>query len=597
MKMKNSQSTSIKYPEIPIAQTIVQFCEIKDIKHVVICAGSRNAPLTNGFVENPFFKTYSIVDERSAAFFAIGMAQQLNTPTVVVCTSGSALLNFYPAVAEAFYSNIPLVIISADRMPHRIDIGDGQTIQQKGVFEPHLVDFAYLSPDVSHATNTLLENPNQKLIPKKSNQKQIESKQKEIQKDNEKKINGVLNQAIQKSGPVHLNVPMEEPLYGMTSTPLEITYENEPNLSELKIDFKIFKKQWQQAEKKLILVGVNHPAAIDKKWLDLIDSDPSVIVMTETTSNLRLQNSINSIDSLIAPLENSSTDFFKTLKPEILLTFGGMVVSKKIKKFLRDFSPKEHWHVDPHKAYDTYYCLTQHFSISINSFFCELLNEYSIKESKYRSLIMDQYQAQIKLGNDYMSRIPFSDLKVFETIFLNLPQRLHLQLANSSTVRYAQLFDMPRHAEVYCNRGTSGIDGSTATAVGAALINKNPSLLVTGDLSFFYDINGLWNDHIPPNFRIILINNQGGGIFRILPGEKDSTKYDTYFETIHKRNARQICKAFGFNYRLVKTNVGLKWALKSFFRPSRQPKLLEIKTPRKINDSILLNYFKAMQKS
>ena len=205
MKMKNSQSTSIKYPEIPIAQTIVQFCEIKDIKHVVICAGSRNAPLTNGFVENPFFKTYSIVDERSAAFFAMGMAQQLNTPTVVVCTSGSALLNFYPAVAEAFYSNIPLVIISADRMPHRIDIGDGQTIQQKGVFEPHLVDFAYLSPDVSHATSTLLENPNQKLIPKKSNQKQIESKQKEIQKDNEKKINGVLNQAIQKSGPVHLN--------------------------------------------------------------------------------------------------------------------------------------------------------------------------------------------------------------------------------------------------------------------------------------------------------------------------------------------------------------------------------------------------------
>ena len=131
MKMKNSGSRSIKYPEIPIAQTVVQFCQMKDIRHIVICAGSRNAPLTNGFVENPFFKTYSIVDERSAAFFAMGMAQQLNTPTAVVCTSGSALLNFYPAVAEAFYSNIPLVVISADRMPHRIDIGDGQTIQQK----------------------------------------------------------------------------------------------------------------------------------------------------------------------------------------------------------------------------------------------------------------------------------------------------------------------------------------------------------------------------------------------------------------------------------------------------------------------------------
>ena len=132
--MNSSGSISIKYPEIPIAQTIVQFCEMKGIQHIVICAGSRNAPLTNGFVENPFFETYSIVAERSAAFFALGMALQLNCSTAVVCISGSALLNFYPAVAEAFYSNIPFVIISADRMPHQIDIGDGQTIQLKGAF-------------------------------------------------------------------------------------------------------------------------------------------------------------------------------------------------------------------------------------------------------------------------------------------------------------------------------------------------------------------------------------------------------------------------------------------------------------------------------
>ena len=207
------------------------------------------------------------------------------------------------------------------------------------------------------------------------------------------------------------------------------------------------------------------------------------------------------------------------------------------------------------------------------------------------------YLGQRHLGNAYLRQIPFSDLKAFETIFSKLPKRLHLQLANSSTVRYAQLFEIPQQAEVFCNRGTSGIDGSTATAVGAALINQNPSLLVTGDLSFFYDINGLWNDYIPSNFRIILINNQGGGIFRILPGEKDSPKYDTYFETVHGRNARQISKAFGLKYKAVNSNIGLKWALKYFFKPSRSPKMLEIITPRKINDSILLNYFKAMQKS
>jgi len=595
--MKNSRITSIKYPEIPIAQTVVQFCQMKDIQHIVICAGSRNAPLTNGFVENSFFKTYSIVDERSAAFFAMGMAQQLNTPTAVVCTSGSALLNFYPAVAEAFYSNIPLLIISADRMPHHIDIGDGQTIQQKGVFEPHLVDFAYLSPDVNHAVITLLENPKQKLIPKKATQKEIENKQNEVQKDNEKNINSVLNHAIEKSGPVHLNVPMEEPLYGMTTSPLEISHITKPMISKPKIDFKSFKKQWQEAKKKLVLVGVNDPNRIHKRWLDLIDADPSVILLTETTSNLRLPNAINSIDTLIAPLEKTDSDFFKILQPQILLTFGGMVVSKKIKKILRDFSPKEHWHVDPYRAYDTYYCLKQHFFMSVNAFFSELFKDYGSPKSNYKSLILDQYRIQLNLGNAYLHSVPFSDLKAFETIFSNLPQRLHLQLANSSTVRYAQLFDIPQQVEVFCNRGTSGIDGSTATAIGAALINQNPSLLVTGDLSFFYDINGLWNHHIPSNFRVILINNQGGGIFRILPGEKDSPKYDTYFETIHDRNARQISNAFGLKYKLVKTNAGLKWALKKFFKPSHRPKLLEIKTPRKINDRVLLNFFKAMQKS
>ena len=509
--MKNTGSRSIKYPEIPVAQTVVQFCKIKDIQHIVICAGSRNAPLTYGFVENPFFRTYSIVDERSAAFFAMGMAQQLNNPTAVVCTSGSALLNFYPAVAEAFYSNIPLVIISADRMPHRINIGDGQTIQQKGVFEPHLVDFGYLSPDVIHAVDTLFENPNQKLISSKATQKQIDIKQKEIQKENEDQINRVLNHAIQKSGPVHLNVPMEEPLYGMTTSLIKITLNTEPEFYHPNVDFKTFKKQWKNAEKKLILVGVNDPNVIDQKWLDLIDADPSVILMTETTSNLRSSNAVNSIDSLIAPLEMGNHVFFKTLKPQILLTFGGMVVSKKIKKLLRYHSPQEHWHVDPFRAYDTYYCLTKHFSMTVNSFFSELLNDYQAPKTNYKSSVLNQYQSQLQKGNAYLRQIPFSDLKAFETIFSNLPDQIHLQLANSSPVRYAQLFDMPKGAEVFSNRGTSGIDGSTATAVGAALINQNPSLLITGDLSFFYDINGLWNNHIPSNFRVIIINNQGGG--------------------------------------------------------------------------------------
>ena len=188
--MKTTGSREIKYPEIPLAQTIVQFCAYRQIRHIVICAGSRNAPLTNGFVEHPFFKTYSIVDERSASFFALGMAQQIKSPTAVVCTSGSALLNFYPAIAEAYYSDIPLVVISADRMPHRIDIGDGQTIRQTGVFEPNLEAAAVLKPDVIHATASILENPMQKLLPKKASKQDVEDIQKEHQQHNEDTLHG-----------------------------------------------------------------------------------------------------------------------------------------------------------------------------------------------------------------------------------------------------------------------------------------------------------------------------------------------------------------------------------------------------------------------
>ncbi len=586
----------VRYPEIPLAQTVVRFCERKGIQNIVICAGSRNAPLTNGFVEGSFFKTYSIVDERSAAFFAMGMAQQLKTPTAVVCTSGSALLNFYPAVAEAFYSNIPLVVISADRMPHRIDIGDGQTICQKGVFEPHLVDFAYLTPDVTHASETLLENPHQKLVAPMATKEELVRRQLEIESENQKLLHSVLENCTQKRGPVHLNVPMEEPLYGMTDIALDLIPPKVPKIKSLKVDFLSLSKQWQQASKKLILVGVNDPETVDNQFLQQLNDDPSVVLMTETTSNIQGPDSIPSIDTLIAPLENSDPEFFNFLQPDILLTFGGMVVSKKIKKFLRNYRPKTHWHVDLYRAYDTYYCLENHLSMAPNDFLMKLLKGQPKTESDYRQVVLSRYRQQAQRGMQYLKTIPFSDLKAFQTIFKNLPKRIHLQLANSSTVRYAQLFEMPPQAEVFGNRGTSGIDGSTATAVGAALIHAHQTLLITGDLSFFYDINGLWNNYIPPSFRILLINNGGGGIFRILPGEKDQPKYDTYFETVHQRDARQLCKAFGLKYSTVKSNFGLQWALKSFFKPSRRPRLLEIKTPRKLNDRILLNYFKAMQK-
>ncbi len=218
-----------------------------------------------------------------------------------------------------------------------------------------------------------------------------------------------------------------------------------------------------------------------------------------------------------------------------------MVVSKKIKNFLRKFPPKQHWHIHPKKAYDTYYVLSDYIKTEPQVFFEELLSKASSSnQSTYNNQVSSIYNSNRLKGLHYLKQIPFSDLKVFQTIFKSIPDQLQLQLANSSTIRYAQLFDLPKTVSVFCNRGTSGIDGSSSTAVGAAFVSHVPTLLITGDLSFFYDSNALWNAYLKKNFRIIIINNQGGGIFRILPGQKDTPTYDEYYETVHKRNAKDL---------------------------------------------------------
>lgn len=589
----DASSHRMRYTEIPLPQAVVHYCAQYHIKHVVISAGSRNAPLTNGFVENPFFSTYSIIDERAAAFFALGMAQQLNHPVALVCTSGSALLNYYPALAEAYYSEIPLVVISADRMPHRVDIGDGQTIQQEGVFGPHLLDAASLKPDVSHATNALLASNKQPYFKGIPSQKEIDALQQKHQKHNIAELQRVLALVCSTKGPVHINVPMEEPLYGMTEAPVDFPRAHEVSPTKHDIDSKELLSLWKKAKRKMILMGVSKPNSNLSYILGKLLDDPSVVVLTEKTSNFWHPKAITSIDCLMAPMEHEQDGAAQDLQPVLLVTIGGMIVSKKIKFFLRQHRAAHHFHVDTTKANDTFYYLTKHINAPAEKAL-ETLAENKPIDSDYQPNVLTKYQNYLRRGEGYLSKVPFSDIKVFERISQSLPYNLQLHIANSSPIRYMQLFNLPKGTEVFCNRGTAGIDGSTATAMGAAQINPKQTVLITGDLSFLYDINGLWHNYIPKNFRIILINNQGGGIFRILPGDKDTPKYDTYFETIHGRNARQLAKHFGLGYRHVKSDWELKRALRSFYKASKTAKILEISTPRKRNDTTLLNYFKAM---
>lgn len=551
----------MNYPQIELAQSIIEICKAKNIQHIIISPGSRNAPLTIGFASDPFFTCYSLADERCAAFFGMGIAQQTAFPIALVCTSGSALLNYYPAVAEAFYSQIPMVIISADRPTSKIDIGDGQTIRQRNVYENHIVYNANLTEEAN--------------------------------KENDILINNAINTAIAQKGPVHINAPFEEPLYNtveeLTVAPTII------NLETLPLQFKEFDQyidSYREATKKLILVGVNTPDALSQEIIDWLANDPSVIIMTETTSNLHHPHCVEHIDRIITTF---SEEDFLAFQPDLLLTFGGMVISKRIKAFLRKYKPTQHWHIDTLRHYDTYNALNKAVLDTPENFFQTIKeNVEHYTTSNYYTWMQNIVTARLAKHEAYLKTIPFSDLSVFETLFAQLPKGTQLQISNSSAIRYAQLIKIDTSNPVFCNRGTSGIDGSTSTAIGAAVATQKPTLLITGDIGFLYDSNALWNNYIPKDFKILLLNNGGGGIFRILPGHKETPVFNTYFETSHQHTAEHLAKMYNFKYRTATNKEELEQQCQLFFEDNNGPAILEVFTPTEVNNTILSNYFRNM---
>lgn len=549
-----------------LAQSITDLCFKKNIKNIVISPGSRNAPLTLGFNLNPYFKTYSVVDERAAAFFALGIAQQVKFPVVLVCTSGSALLNYYPAISEAYYSNIPLVILSADRPERLLNIGDGQTINQKNVFDKNIGYSENLNQNDNYYLNLF-----------------------GLRDNNQDKINKALNFSIEKQTPVHINIPFSEPLYEITNSLSVNTINKLPGLNNQNIkNISSFRNKWQNSIKKIILIGVSSPEILCKKSIDLLASDSSLLVLTENTSNVYHPSFCNKIDQLIAPLTNKE---LKEFRPEILITIGGMIISKKIKAIFRDNKPKEHWHIGIHGANDTFFCLTKHFKTIPNNIISKLYENFNDNGTDYHNkwdLIISKRKEKHK---KYLSELIYCDFKVFDYVLKSIPSNSMLQVSNSSAIRYTQLFDIDSSINVFCNRGTSGIDGSTSTAIGAASVFKGNTVFITGDLSFFYDSNALWNNFIPTSFRIILINNKGGGIFKILTKDNNTELFKKFFETKHDLYAKDLCNMYGFEYFSSDDEDKLKNILNDFYNQSEKPRLLEVITDNDYNQDYLLNYF------
>nr|WP_229127748.1 2-succinyl-5-enolpyruvyl-6-hydroxy-3-cyclohexene-1-carboxylic-acid synthase [Bacteroides nordii] len=539
---------------------LVALLEAHGVTKIVLCPGSRNIPLVHTLSTHPSFKCYSVTDERSAGFFAIGLALNGGAPAAVCCTSGTALLNLYPAVAEAFYQNVPLVVISADRPAAWIGQMDGQTLPQPGVFGT--------------------------LVKKSVNLPEIYTD------EDEWYCNRLVNEALLEThhhgkGPVHINVPVTEPIFRFTTETLPevrvITRYQGLNIYDR--DYNDLIQRLNQYQKRMIIVGqMNLIYLFEKKYSKLLYKH--FAWLTEHIGNQTIPGiPVKNFDVAIYAMDGEMQG---KMAPELLITYGGHVVSKRLKKFLRNNPPKEHWHVSPDgEIVDLYGSLTTVIEMDPFEFLEKIAFLLENKTPQY-PLLWENFCKTLP-----QPELPYSEMSAIGALIQALPQQCALHLANSSAVRYAQLFTVPATVEVCCNRGTSGIEGSLSTAVGYAAASDKLNFVVIGDLSFFYDMNALWNGNFGANLRILLLNNGGGEIFHTLPGLEMSGTSHKFITAVHKASAKGWAEDRGFLYQKVEDEVQLEEAMQLFTQPEpmTQPVLVEVFTNKNKDARILKDFY------
>jgi 2-succinyl-5-enolpyruvyl-6-hydroxy-3-cyclohexene-1-carboxylate synthase len=548
---------------------IAELCARQGIHQAVVCPGSRCAPLTLAFARHEEITSRTISDERSAGFIALGIAQQINMPTVLVCTSGSAAYNFAPAVAEAFFQEIPLLIFTADRPKEWIDQLDGQTIRQHDIYGAHVKKSFELPADYSHPDSVWF-------------------------------LNRVVNEAIitaqeYPKGPVHINVPLREPLYPDPDEAIEFSKNykavsvSRSVVSVSKQDEKELVEALTGFTKVLLVAGQQdyHEGLI--KAIEKFCKVNKIALVGDIISNLHaVSSNAHYADVFLAACSDSVKE---SLQPDLLITVGKSVISKNLKLFIRNYSPKQHWHIQPSGiAADTFQSLTRIIHCEPKIFFESLssapqLGKFDLqKKDNYAKLWTAEEHRTQRSYQSCFSTNEFTELTSIKEIIPSLPLRCNLHLANSMSVRYANMIGLTeknKGIRVFANRGTSGIDGCTSTTLGHALMSDVPNILLTGDLAFFYDRNAFWNNYPVPNLRVIIINNKGGIIFNLIDGPGNIPEKEEYFITDQPLTADHLCKEFGFEYLKVDSIKKLKTSLKDFFTFDGKTKIMEIMSDQK----------------
>lgn len=525
----------------------------KDIRHAVICPGSRSAPLTLAFARQAEITCIPVADERSAGFVALGIAQQTELPVVVICTSGTASLNLAPAIAEAYYQKVPLVILTADRPEEWIDQQDGQAMRQRELYRNFIHRSYHIRGEAWHEDDLWYA---------------------------QRSLNEAIDIAADQSGPVHVNVAFREPLYQVPAVQPERLRVVRSTGHEV---YPVNAEPVQAAAKLaagyrriLIVAGMLPWDAELEDVLHKLEEYPNVVIVKESVCNLDLDHAItNANECLVNPAAE--------LKPELIISLGGPVVSRRLKQFLRS-SGAEHWHITTGNTYmDTFRRLHRLIECHPYTFFFSLAVALrkSATGSDFRHHWKQQSQRMKEQVEQYSLTTPFTDWYAYRYIFSHLPANVQLQLANSTPVRYGQLFAhlQPPETLVYSNRGVSGIDGSISTAVGASLVSEQTVLTIIGDLSFQYDMNAWWNKHLSGNLKVVVINNAGGNIFRLIEGPSSVPELEEFFEMRMQHSFEHLARHFQLDYFRADREELLASAWKHFMESdSGRPAVLEIVT-------------------
>lgn len=518
------------------------------IRDLVVCPGSRNGALVHNFSEAKF-RLHPVTDERSAAFVALGLCLSTRRAVGVCVTSGSALLNTLPAVAEAHYRQLPLLVISADRPQHWIGQLDGQTLAQTGALQPYATTYTMAAAATEEEAHWYLLQANEALL------------------------------SLHRQGgqPVHLNVPIAEPLFSFTTPalPQVRTIREETAVLERPLSDSLLQRI-RSARFPIMVIGQYEGGRLDS--LQDIERKGTLLVLPEPVSGQEGCWRTTALEHLL-PANGTGDDFC----PDLVLHLGGNLVNKQLKLALRRQEHCEVVRIAPADSLPDTFC---HLHRVVRTTPEQALPQ--LARLQFENKTVRKYQRALDAFRHYGdSYVPtrFSDLAVMQHIARQVPADAALQVGNSSVIRNAAYFLEDHTERLFCNRGVNGIEGSLSAAVGYAMGTHRLTLSLIGDLSFFYDQNALWNKELPRNLRIVLFNNGGGQIFYRLPGLDHTPALSPYIAAAHHTQAAGIAAAYGLRYLAAHSMEEVAAALPQLWTHEEEhPVLLEVFTAQADNE-------------